>query len=527
VGALDPAAIEQVAADAWPAVRDPDELHDGLLTLITAPPDPAWMPHFDPLVRERRATTLVTPNARFWVPAEQLLIAQAAHPGARIEPQIPAVPLRNGDELTPESASTAIVRGWLESSGPITPEALVSRLDLPQYNVDQALAALEAEGQILRGRFTPGLPEGQIEWCNRRLLARIHRLTLGTLRREIEPVTTADFMRFLARWQHVAPGTQLHGADGLFQVLKQLQGYELPAASWESQVLPKRIARYSPEFLDRLCLSGEVMWGRLSPHPAFERLDARRVRPTRVAPVTIFLREDAGWLLADANGSGERPVLSHPATDVLAEIDRRGALFFPEIVRASKRLPSEVEDALWELVAAGLVTADGFENLRALVDPKRRRGEGRGRSARPRHAAGRWARLQVAEPAASAEDTARQLLRRWGVVFRDITARETLTLSWRDLLVAFRRMEARGEIRGGRFVAGFLGEQFALPEAIDVLRSIRRSEKSGEEIVVTPADPLNLLGILLPGQRLSALSGGVLRLRDGVALETEQAGYVA
>jgi ATP-dependent Lhr-like helicase len=349
VGALDPAAIDQVAADAWPAVRDPDELHDGLLTLITAPPDPAWTPHFEPLVRERRATTLFTSNARLWVPAEQLLVALAAHPGARMEPEIPAVPLREAEELTQESAATAIVRGWLESSGPVTPESLATRLDLPQYNVDHALARLEAEGQILRGRFTPGLREDRIEWCNRRLLARIHRLTLGTLRREIEPVTTADFMRFLARWQHVAPGTQLHGADGLLQILKQLQGYELPAASWESQVFPKRIARYSPELLDRLCLSGEAMWGRLSPHPAFERLDARRVRPTRVAPVTIFLREDAAWLLADANGSGERPVLSHAATDVLAEIDRRGALFFPEIVR-DEQAPSE-RSGRWSLGA--------------------------------------------------------------------------------------------------------------------------------------------------------------------------------
>jgi ATP-dependent Lhr-like helicase len=280
---------------------------------------------------------------------------------------------------------------------------------------------------------------------------------------------------------------------------------------------------YQPEFLDRLCLSGEVAWGRLTPRhpdPSGETPVARRVRPTRVAPLSIFLREDSAWLLPPRDA--QLPLLSHQAQAVLAELQRRGASFFGELQRGSGgpasdvRLASQVEDALWELVAAGLVTADGFENLRALVDPKRRRGEGRGRSARPRHAAGRWSLLVVENEEPSVANFARQLLRRWGVLFRDLLARETLAPPWRELLVELRRMEARGEIRGGRFVSGPVGEQYALPEAVDLLRAVRRDQVS-EAVAISAADPLNLSGIVLPGARVSALSGGTLRLHDGVA----------
>ena len=358
----------------------------------------------------------------------------------------------------------------------------------------------------------------ETQFCHRRILARIHRMTLGRLRREIEPVTAAQFMQFLCRWQHLGRGAQLHGVDGLFQVLRQLQGYEISAAAWESSVLPSRIALYDPEWLDRLCLSGEIQWGRLSPHaPSMETGEVRRVRPTRVAPVAFFLREDAAALLPPAT---QMPLLSHPARDILTAIEARGALFFEEILRATGRLASEVEDGLWELVAAGFVTADGFENLRALIDPKRRRGEGRGRSARPRHAAGRWALLRSGTgPAANIEFLATQFLNRWGVVFRDLLVRETLAPPWRDLLTVYRRMEARGELRGGRFVSGFVGEQFARPEALDLLRHVRRTAASGEEIWIAHTDPLNLTGVILPGPRTGTLAQGSLRLIDGVHLD--------
>jgi ATP-dependent Lhr-like helicase len=302
------------------------------------------------------------------------------------------------------------------------------------------------------------------------------------------------------------PGSRLHGVDGTLQIIKQLQGYEISAAAWEPEVLSRRVARYEPEFLDRLCLSGEVMWARLSPHPAFEDPEPRRVRPTRTAPIAIFLRESAEWLETGA----QQPTLSHPAGELLAQLQQRGASFFNDLVRSTGRLASEVEDGLWELVAAGIVTADGFENLRSLVDPKRRRGEGRGRHARPRHAAGRWALVRHAASLATTDARAAafagQLLLRWGVIFRDLLARETLAPPWRDLLPVLRRKEAQGEIRGGRFVSGFSGEQFARPEALDLLRAVRRSETSDDENVLIPnSDPLNLAGIILPGPRVSTL----------------------
>jgi ATP-dependent Lhr-like helicase len=491
LAALDPAAIAQVAEESWPVVRDADELHDALLTLVMLPPVGQWQAYYEELARAGRAHILERDGKPFWVPTERLERAREA-----------------------EQDPAGVLRGWMDSIGPVTPRELADKLSLPLDAVEAGLAKLESEGQILRGHFSAG---GQ--FCHRRILARIHRLTIGRLRREIEPVTSAQYMRFLCRWQHLAPGTQLHGVDGLFQVLRQLQGYEISAAAWESSVLPRRLAGYEQEWLDRLCLSGEVQWGRLSPHPALESEGARRVRPTRVAPLAIFPREDAGALLPPAE---QTPLLSHPASDVLAALKARGALFFHELLRITSRLASEVEDALWELVAAGLVTADGFENLRALIDPKRRRGEGSGRFARPRHAAGRWALIErAAAPPDDSEFFAKVFLQRWGVVFRDVLARETLAPPWRDLLVAYRRMEARGEIRGGRFVSGFVGEQFARPEAVDLLRLLRRTAPTGEEIEIAHADPLNLTGIILPGPRTGSLTQGSLRLVDGVPKESD------
>ncbi len=696
MGALDPAAIATVADESWPVVRDPDELHDALLTLVALPPVPDWAVWLDALAASRRAGVLRVGETRLWVPTERLGLVRVLYPGEAVEPPLPDIGRPGPPDR--EAAAAELLRGWLESTGPVTASGLADRLALPPGLVDAGLTRLEGEGQVLRGRFT-GAATGdgagaEVEWCNRRVLARIHRLTIGSLRREIEPVSTADFVRFLLRWQHLAPGTRMHGVDGLLQVLKQLQGWEISGAALEREVIARRVASYDPELLDRLCLSGEVMWGRLSPHPAFEspasiRSDAAadrrsrpprarslaprgqpppsgaaggpsapsgaqrgtagarppRVRPTRVAPITLFLRADADWLLAAAGrggGGADDAALSHPAREVRDALASRGASFLPELVRATGRLPSEVEDGLWELVAAGLVSADGYDNLRALVDPKRRRGEGRGRAARPRHAAGRWALLDSGEPAAAdggataadggaaapdgrasaqgggasaqgggasvpgggasaqgvgasaqgggasaqgggasaqgggasaqdggasaqdggasapdggvgapdggasaptagaptaatasrdAEDEARrrhehqvarfarQLLDRWGVVCRDLAARETLAPPWRDLLRALRRMEARGEIRGGRFVAGVVGEQFARPDAVELLRVVRREEAPPDPVRVSAADPLNLTGVLLPGPRVSALSGGSVELLPGAGAE--------
>jgi ATP-dependent Lhr-like helicase len=501
-GILDPAAIATVASEAWPDVRDADELHDALLSLITLPAGGVWgdewREFFSELSATGRARVIERRGKSFWVATERMHLISEVLPTAR---------------------------GWMESLGPVTAASLAETLAFPLDEIEAALLKLESEGQVLRGRFNPDLSEGQTEWCNRRILARIHRLTLGQLRKEIEPVTAAQFQSFLFQWQHLIPGSRLHGVDGTLQIIKQLQGYEISAAAWESEVLSRRMARYDPEFLDRLCLSGEVMWARLSPHPAFEALEPRRVRPTRTAPIAIFLREDADWL-AGSHRASKAPELSHASREVLTQIEQRGASFFADLVRATGRLASEVEDGLWELVAAGLVTADGFENLRSLVDPKRRRGEGRGRLARPRHAAGRWALVRHSSNAVTHEARvaafADQLLARWGVLFRDLLARESLAPPWRDLLPVLRRKEAQGEIRGGRFVAGFSGEQFARPEALDLLRAIRRTGSENAKLPeIANSDPLNLAGIILPGPRVSTLTRSVLGpLLPGSAAES-------
>ncbi len=361
-------------------------------------------------------------------------------------------------------------------------------LGLPLREIDKALLALEGGGSILRGQFTGGSGT-ETEWCERRLLARIHRLTVGELRRQIQPVAPGQFMSWLLRWQHLAPGTQLIGERGALESLGQLQGLEAPANAWEPQILKRRIADYAPEFLDRLCLTGSVGWGRLSPHPAtLEAWGAqgRRVVPTSVAPIAFFVREDADWLAPrrSQEAGGDVSGLSPVAAEVFAFFRQRGASFFADIVRGTGRLKAEVETGLWELVTAGVLTADGFDNLRALIDPKRRSGQSAARNARPRHSGGRWSLLYLDEPADRAhilEATCRMLLRRYGIVFREVLARESILPAWRELLGSLRRLEDRGEIRGGRFVSDFLGEQFALPVAVESLRAMRRGAVSGEK----------------------------------------------
>lgn len=499
-GILDAAVIAEVSEESWPAVRDADELHDALLTLIVLPPLDEWAEWFHELLAQNRATVLVDENGRrFWASAERLQLAQIAYPAAQMQP--PIAPVAHGAlPERREDALAEILRGWLESSGPLTVLDMSDRFGVEPPALNEALIRLETEGQLLRGRFRGGADE---EWCNRRVLARIHRRTIGQLRREIEPVTSAEYLRFLHRWQHVAPLSRLHGVDGTLQVIRQLEGYEIPAAAWESQILPARVASYRREYLDQLCYSGEVMWGRLSAHPTLSagEEDARRIRPTKLAPISLFTRDDAAELIA-RNAVGTSG-LSHASREVLAEIERRGAPFFSDIVRGTKRLPAEVEEALWQLVAAGLVSADGFDALRSLIDAKRRLGE-KGLRARPRSSSGRWTLLASETERINAETFARRLLARWGVVFRDIIARETLAPPWRELLQALRRMEARGEIRGGRFVSGYVGEQFAFPEAIDALRASRRDGDTGPLSEVGAYDPLQLTGIIIPQPRAVA-----------------------
>jgi ATP-dependent Lhr-like helicase len=564
VGKLDSGAIAQVRAEAWPDVRDRDELHDVLQTLIAVPEDAlnhvvvpsgrgreepalsepehsegsrrnlarttseAWAEYFINLVFEGRATRATQSDRTYWLAAEKAKTFGAIFPDARLEDPLKAV-----ETSVPsfDDALLALVTGWTSHIGPTTAAQLGNLVGLPAGEIDKALLRLEASGAILRGKFTdPSIQE--TEWCDRRLLARIHRLTLGTLRKQIEPVTSAQFMRWLLRWQHIASGTQVLGERGTLEVLRQLQGFEIPANAWERQILARRIADYDPKILDQLCLTGAVGWGRLSPHPATLEDTAegkRRVIPTSVAPVTFFVRDEADWMIPRHPGTDlpeEARGLSQGGREVLDFLRHRGASFFADIVRGTGKLKSEIETALWELVAAGIVTADGFDNLRSLIDPKRRAGHGHGRTSRPRHSSGRWSLLytdQAEDRNQVVEASCWMLLKRYGVVFRDLLVRETILPKWRELQIAFRRLEDRGEIRGGRFVDGFLGEQFALPVAVESLRAARKMEPTGETLTLSAADPLNLIGILVPGERVPAISGKTIAFRDGVAVRNEDA----
>ncbi|HEV2420070.1 MAG TPA: DEAD/DEAH box helicase [Candidatus Acidoferrales bacterium] len=553
IGRLDPAAVAEVHQESWPDVRDADELHDVLQTLVAVPELPAsrepslemsscaafplqesirdsinnWREYFEALIGERRAARAVVAERTYWVAAEKGRIFAAIFPDARFESELPDV---GAAECEKQAALLALITGWMSHSGPVTAEVLSDTLGIALADADQTLLHLEASGAILRGNFT-GAPGGKIEWCERRLVARIHKLTLRALRKQVEPVTAAQFMRWLLRWQHVSPGTQVFGEHGTLEILEQLQGFEAPANAWEREILTRRIANYDPKVLDQLCLTGAVGWGRLSPHPATlpatmdDPLPARRVIPSSIAPITFFVRADADWMIPRQaeHGESEPSNLSPNARDVLSFLRQRGASFFADIVRGTQKLKAEVETALWELVTAGIITADGFDNIRALIDPKRRAGQGRSQNARPRHSAGRWSLLfthnDTSERTHAVEATCQRLLERYGVVFRELLSRETMALRWRELLFAFRRLEDRGEVRGGRFVSGFIGEQFALPVAVESLRATRNAAPANEVVSISAADPLNLIGIVVPGDRVPANSGKPVTLRDGVPLD--------
>ncbi|MFM9965046.1 MAG: DEAD/DEAH box helicase [Planctomycetaceae bacterium] len=631
---LDPAAIEQVVREAQPLIRNEDELHDALLSLFFMPVT-GTNEMFNPnaigvgagvgvgasvtagaqsdsmaahavgvavkqLISDRRATRLTLPNGQLaWVAAERVPAIRVLFPTAAIEPAIDAPPgVRTEWETT--DARLSVLRGWLEVCGPITAEELAQQTTFTESQVFVTLEALEGEGTVLRGKFR-ALEDGveppltRVEWCHRRLLARIHRLTIEGLRRLIEPVDVSTYWRYLARRQGITGTDRRTGSNGLFEIIAMLQGLDLAAVAWERDVLPARVENYRPEWLDELCLGGEVAWGRLYP----PRVDADKSKPmsgvTRVVPVSLFLRGDLPWL--DAPGrtpeaDSREPqyrFLSSSSEDLAALLRTRGAMFLTDLLRESRLLPAHLEDGLGELVSRGLVTADGFSGLRQLISDASRaaasRGANRGRPGLLRQrgamsSVGRWSlwrdvtpapstgnmsgtalaagetagtaasaqRRSLCEPMALAtgrgwvtlngespdasafgsqsechwastvplsplprneviEQWAWQLLRRWGVMFKDLLIRESGAPSWWELLQVYRRLEARGEIRGGRFISGVAGEQFSMSESIRQLRLLRdgaedkttdsENQATGREFVlISAADPLNLVGIL-------------------------------
>jgi len=539
LGRLDPEAIVRVRAEAWPDPVNAEELHDALLWLsclteAEADAVPAWRNWLEGLARDKRVARLTTPGAALWIPAERLNHFWAVWPQARLEPEIAPPPDHRATWL-PDQALVEILRGRLEGLGPVTQMALAAPLALEPAAAASTLIALESEGTILRGRFVPGVNDEQ--WCDRRLLARIHHTTIRRLRSEIEPVTASDFLRFLFAWQHVGEDTRLQGPHALSTVLTLLEGFEAPAGAWETEILPARLEGYEPAWLDAQCIAGRATWVRLTP-PVGRNGRARTVTPLRSTPIALLDRRRLPlWVSLLPQTSATTP--SPRAQSLFDCLLTQGALFFDELVDASHLLRPQVEEALAELVALGLVTSDSFAGLRGLLVPSNQRKPIAGVKRRRRvlgfdiESGGRWALIRRAlrsdeqARAAATDHLARTLLQRYGVVFWRLLAREASWLPpWRDLLRVYRRLEARGEIRGGRFVAGFSGEQFALPEAVGLLRATRRCPPSEQWISLSGADPLNLIGVLTPGPRLAALTDNRLVYRDGLPVATLSGGKV-
>jgi ATP-dependent Lhr-like helicase len=591
IGRLDPAAIDRIVERSWPDIQSADELHDLMLTVIAIPeesdvfahsPKPLWDEYFLQLRTSGRATRMSLSGGHvYWVCAERFNIASRIWSDASFEDNFAKIlPLFGTDAAAAEDRSISVlraVRGWAGIIGPYLLSDLCTLLALPISDVEIACATLESEGAILRGQFTGRInltrevkgvasaPLSSYEWCDRRMLAGIHKATLETLRKGVEPVSAGLFVRWLTRWQHVAPGTQLAGERGLLEVLRQLQGYEVAASAWETQVLSKRVKNYSPELLDKLCLKGAVGWGRLSMHPALAVADEprtpdvnalkstflrhiegapaelvrgpgqlakrrskkvkvgepmnvtaepdgagviKRVLPSSVAPIAFFVRSDAEWLAAlpKLPDLVDLTQLSTAAQIIEKFLRHRGASFFADIVQGTELERRQVQKGLWELVTAGMVSADGFDNLRSLIEvetPKRN-----GRKFKE-SGSGRWTLLHAPHSVPKSKGLmamCQVLLNRYGVVFSDVVQREANLPPWRELLAVFRQMEDRGEVRSGRFVSGFLGEQFALAHAVDSLRAYKGHDDSNARVSINASDPLNLVGTILPGDKVSAAS---------------------
>ena len=571
LSALDPDAIRTESAYAWPAIRDADELHDALLTLGAAPPDELafrtetasremllrWLEN---LAQSGRVMRIIPwEDATLWLAAEQTALVSAAYPDATLEGKVSLLPPaigQGGDEIEREDAVLHLVRGWTESSGPFTAGEMAGLLCLSRSDVDTAVLGLENEGLVLRGSFRAGVDEE--EFCDRRILARIHRATVGRLRREIEPVSQASFVRFLFRWQHAASGWETAGEGGLLDVIDKLQGFETAAAAWEPELLARRVSDYKPDLLDRLCTGGEMAWGRFARGSNAASGAGPRAALTRYSSITLALRESLDWLLDPAPESVDG--LTGAMAEIMQALSARGACFQSDLIAHTRRLPSDVEEALWTLAANGLVTSDSVIPLRARVDGKQRGGkQHRGRAdykgarsngkvassplraringneppasyrarSQRRASAGRWSLLESFDPAEDpVESKAMQLLHRYGVVFPELMARERMAPRWRDLVRVYRRLEARGEIRGGRFVAGFVGEQFALPDVVAALRETHRAPATGNLEVVSACDPLNLVGIVTPGERVPSQPGNRVVFLDGVPVASLEKGIV-
>ncbi len=553
LGRLDADAIDAVREECWPQVRSADEMHEALMGLgavtLREVRENGWNDWLQRLVKAHRATKLEPPaldkpvgqrstdGNGLWVAAERLPQLQVVFRQVAMHPPIEAPAEYAAQAWDREDALVELLRSRLTGLGPTPAQVIADDLSLPRGDVELALLRLQNEGYVMQGRFTPGAEGSALEWCERHLLARIHRYTLKRLRREIEPVTPRDFMRFLFDWQRVAPSTRVNGPEALAGILSQLEGFEAPAAAWESELLPSRVNDYSISWLDDLCTAGRTLWTRLRAGPADPGV-AKGSTPVRATPVVLLPRRDAQiWTRLAPPPAGDE-ALSSRAQKVVDFLHEHGASFFDELVTGAHLLRTELEDALAELVARGRVHCDSYAGLRALLVPASKRPSAHpGRRRRAAlfgiEDAGRWVlirRTASAEQARAPEDiehVARTLLRRYGVVCWRLLEREAQWLPpWRELIRIYHRLEARGEIRGGRFISGLSGEQFALPEAIGLMRQVRQRPHDGAMVCVSAVDPLNLVGTIVSGEKVPRLAGSRVLYRDGVPLATLVSGDV-
>ncbi|WP_455366969.1 Lhr family helicase, partial [Kaarinaea lacus] len=534
---LDPAAIERVKQEAWPNPRDVEELHDALVLLgfITGQELEAFTEtnsnvhsFLETLLQDQRATQLqLTDTHSVWIAAERLHELQLLWPAKQRDPEITPIIDNKNEAYSKHDALREIIRSRLEGLGPITAQQLALHLALDIADIDQALLALESEGFAIRGQFTSNTT--QLEWCDRRLLARIHRYTIKSLRNEIKPVSVSAFMRFLFHWHHL--DDRVESKDALLVIVQQLEGFSIPAAAWESDVLPSRMSFYLPDWMDSLCNSGRVSWMRIASGSSGKNGKAK-ASPISITPIALMLRQHvSAWLNKSGNDAPELPANAQTLVNLLKH---KGALFFDDLVNESHLLRSQVETALGQLVAAGLLTSDSFIGLRALVTPSSRRpGFGSRRrlnsNALNIEDAGRWTLIQPnssdENESLAHEHIAKTLLKRYGVVFRKLLERENNLPSWRELLYVYRRLEARGEIRGGRFVEGFSGEQFAVPDAVSLLRKAQQ-ESNQDLVVISAVDPLNLTGVILPGARVTNSNKNKILFRNGKPIAVSKNGQV-
>lgn len=538
LGQLDAEAIASVREEAWPQPRHADEMHEVLLGLGFVTQDEAaqnegWAAWLDALARVQRATALQAEGTVLWVAAERLALLSAVHPQAALAPRIEAPAGFDTPPASREEALQELLRSRLSALGPVRAETLARQFAVSVGDIGFALSALQSEGSVMQGHFTPGTPH--VEWCERHLLARIHRYTLKRLRREIEPVSPRDFARFLFEWQRVGAESRVSGPEALAGVLSQLEGFEAPAALWEAELLPARVKDYSSAWLDDLCTAGRTLWMRLRPMAADTRAAGTSLRST---PLLLLPRRSAALWASLAPPGADDAQLSSRAQRAVAYLAEHGASFFDEIAHGTRLLQAELEEALSELVVRGRVNCDSYAGLRALLVPAGKRATAASRQRRrvPLYSiedAGRWTLVrqpvstQAALPAEAIEHVARVLLRRYGVVAWRIVEREAAWLPpWRELVRVYRRLEARGEIRGGRFIDGSTGEQFALPEAITAMRQVRRQSPDEHLVCLAASDPANLLGTVLAGPRLPRVAGAKVLYRGGVPIATSVAGQV-